>query len=144
MSLFYAGAQCGGTIFVFLLAIRRGMGTYLRGGDGLVLLGAGIGLAIWYATDNAAFALFISCGISLLGGSVTVYKAYRDPDSETMSFWTLSFVASIFAVFSVGRIDPVLMAYPTYLLILKGAIITAIVCGRGVRHGPLSRANPQV
>ncbi|MEL6691150.1 MAG: hypothetical protein AAFP28_12620 [Pseudomonadota bacterium] len=141
MSLFYAGAQCGGTLFIFTLSIWRGMGTFLRGSDAVVLLAALVGLVFWYASDNAAYALFISCGISLLGGSVTVYKAYLDPDSETMSFWAISFVASLFAMASVGRVDAVLMAYPAYLLILKSSIITAMIMGRGVqRRAPLAVA----
>lgn len=107
----------------------------------MVLLAAFVGLVLWYASDGAAYALFISCGISLLGGSVTVYKAYLDPDIETISFWTISFVASVFAMASVGRVDPVLMAYPAYLLILKSSIITATVLGRGVqRSTPLAVA----
>lgn len=137
ISLAYAAAQCGGTIFIFALSIRRGMGTFLKGSDGIVIAAACMGLVIWYVTDNAAYALFLSCAISLLGGSVTVFKSFLDPDSETMSFWTISFVASVFAVLSVGRIDPVLLVYPTYLLILKGAIISAMILGRGVQRRAL-------
>ena len=27
MSLFYAGAQCGGTLFIFIISIWRGLGS---------------------------------------------------------------------------------------------------------------------
>ena len=57
-------------------------------------------------------------------------QAYRDPDSETMSTWGLSFVASICAIVSVGKLDAVLLAYPLYLFALNGAIVAAILLGR--------------
>ncbi|MEM1151241.1 MAG: hypothetical protein AAGI03_11905 [Pseudomonadota bacterium] len=133
MSLFYAGAQSGGTILIFLLAVRRGKGTYLRGRDGIVIAAACAGLIAWYATDSAAYALFISCGISLLAGSVTVAKAFAQPDSETMSCWVVSLLAAGFALMSVGRLDPILMAYPAYLIILNTAIVAAMVLGRAAQ-----------
>ena len=91
---------------------------------------AGLGLALWAATDTAVYALAISITVSLLGGVVTVAKAYAAPHSETISMWLLSFVASAMALAAVGRVDPVLMAYPAYLLVLNGAIVLAILAGR--------------
>ncbi|MEM1237226.1 MAG: hypothetical protein AAGI10_09670 [Pseudomonadota bacterium] len=128
-SLFFAGAQCCGTLTIFLLSISRGAGSYLKGCDGAVLAAAAFGLVLWYVTDSAVWALGISCGISLLGGMITVIKAYRVPTSETASFWVLSFLASIMAVGSVGTLDPVLLVYPAYLFTLKAAILIALVMG---------------
>ena len=133
-SLFYAGIQCGGTLVIFLFAISRGAGSYLRGRDGAVLAAATMGLVLWYLTDSAAWALGISCSISLLGGSVTVWKCYQNPESETVSFWVMSFMAAVMALGSVGAPDPVLLAYPAYLFILNAAILVAMVLGR-VRTG---------
>lgn len=142
MSLFYAGVQSGGTIFIFLLAIRRGAGEFLRGSDAFVLAGACMGLFLWFATESAAYALIISCGISLLGGSVTIAKAFAQPGSETMSCWLLNLIASTFALMSVGQLDLILMAYPIYLLILNGAIVAALILGRSMRHSAFASARP--
>ena len=53
-----------------------GVGRFLNRTDYLILAAAGVGLLLWYFTENAAYALAITISISLLGGSVTVTKAY--------------------------------------------------------------------
>jgi hypothetical protein len=129
-SLWFAGVQVSGTIIVFVLSIRVGLGRYLSRSDHAILGAASIGLLLWYLTDNAAYALAITISISLLGGVATVVKAYNDPDSETLITWVVSFVASLCAVLSVGRLDFTLLAYPLYLFTLYLAFIVAIVLGR--------------
>lgn len=133
-SLWFAGAQMSGTLIVFLLSILVGVGAYLSRRDVLVLLAASVGLVLWYFTDTAIYALAITICISLLGGTVTVAKAYRNPDSETLVTWATSCVASVFAILAVGRLDWVLMAYPLYLFALNGAIVVAILMGRAFDH----------
>jgi len=133
-SLWFAGVQVSGTIIVFLLSIRAGSGRYLKPSDHVVLLFALAGLILWYITDSAAYALFISIGISLLGGSVTIIKAFREPDSETMSTWVVSLVASMYALVSVGKMDLILMAYPIYLLVLYSLIVSAMLLGKLVQR----------
>ncbi|WP_162798434.1 hypothetical protein [Sulfitobacter sp. SK012] len=129
-SLWFAATQVGGTVLIFLLSITRGTGRCLQGGDCWVLVLAGIGLALWSITENAGYALAITIAISLIGGSVTVTKALRDPSSETMATWVCSLLAAVLAMLSVGRVDWVLLAYPFYLFALSGAIVVAMIRGR--------------
>ncbi|WP_299298577.1 hypothetical protein [uncultured Tateyamaria sp.] len=132
-SLWFASIQVGGTILIFLLSIARGSGRFLKPGDGWVLMAAAVGMALWMVTDTAIYALAITITISLLGGAVTIRKAYADPQSETMAMWMCSLVAATLAVVSVGRLDWVLLAYPLYLLVLNGGIVIAMILGRGAR-----------
>ena len=129
-SLWFAGAQVSGTIIVFLLSIVLGVGGVLDRRDCLVLLCACVGLVLWHYTETAVYALAITISISLLGGSITVLKAFRDPESETMATWFLSLLASTCAILSVGALDWVILAYPMYLFTLNGAIVLAILLGR--------------
>ncbi len=129
-SLWFAGVQVSGTIIVFLLSIRFGIGGLVKRSDCIVLAFAGAGLLIWYFTQNAVYALAITIGISLLGGGVTVAKAHAAPESETLSTWFMSFIASGCAILSVGALDWVFLAYPIYLFVLNGAIVLAILLGR--------------
>lgn len=133
-SLWFAGVQVTGTVVIFLLSIAVGVGRFLSRSDYVLLLVAAFGVWLWYETDSAAYALAITISISLLGGVVTVVKAYRDPDSETSATWSLSWIATVFAILSVGQADPVLLAYPLYLFTLNGAIVTAILLGRLARR----------
>jgi hypothetical protein len=129
-SLWFAGIQVSGTFLVFLLSIWLGVGGFLHARDRLVLLAAAGGLMAWYLTDTAVYALAITISISLLGGVVTVCKAFEEPDSETMTTWAVSFAASLCAIFAIGRLDWVLLAYPLYLFTLNGTIVLAIMAGR--------------
>ncbi len=134
-SIWFAGVQVSGTVIVLLLSIWRGVGHYLKTTDFLVLACAAFGLVLWQQTESAAYALVITISISLLGGSVTVIKSYRDPDSETMVTWVVSLFASICAICSVGQLDFVLLAYPLYLFTLYGTIVLAMALGRSTRRG---------
>lgn len=131
-SLWFAGAQVAGTVNVFAASIFRGTGGITSRRDCAVLSVAGIGLVLWYFTDTAAYALAITIAISLLGGTVTVAKAYARPESETGVTWLLSLFGSITAMFAVGTPDPVLLAYPVYLFVLNGAILVAMALGQSV------------
>ncbi len=131
VSLWFAAEQVSGTITVLLLSFWKGHGALnLRRTDYLVLLAATVGLGLWYYTETAVYALFITIGISLLGGILTLKKSYADPQSETQLTWILSLIAAVCAIMSVGKIDFVLLAYPAYLFTLYALFIAANVLGR--------------
>lgn len=129
-SLLYAAIQCGGSVFIFCLATTRGVGTYAQGKDAAALFLAGCGLGLWLGTDNGAYALLISCAISLTAGVVTMAKALARPESETFAKWVIALLAACFALGSVGQIDPVLMIYPAYLFVLSAGVVLSILTGR--------------
>ncbi len=129
-SLWFAGVQVSGTIIVFLLSIKFGDGEYLCKKNQIIFLGALSGLVAWYFTETAIFALAITISISLLGGTVTILKAYHNPQSETLSTWVIALIASVFAALSVGKWDLIILAYPLYLLTLYAAIVLAMMFGR--------------
>lgn len=129
-SLWFAAAQCGGTLLICGLSIVFGAGRYFSRRNLIIFLIAGLGLVAWYFTDRATYALAIAISISLLGGMTTIYKSYLAPESETLSTWVIAFGASILGFFSVGSFDPILLAYPVYLLVLYIGILGAIGLGR--------------
>lgn len=139
-SLWFVAVQVGGTVLIFVLSLWRGTGGLMRKCDCKVMAAALLGLGLWYLTDTPAYALAISITVSLLGGSVTVAKAYADPDSETAGFWAWSAVSAVFAILSVGAWDPLMLAYPAYILGLNIAILAAMALGRRER-GTMSMAN---
>ena len=138
-SLWFAAVQVSGTITVLLLSIWKGQGSYLRRVDYLALAAAAFGLVLWYFTETAAYALSITIGISLLGGVLTVSKSYHNPESETLVTWVVSLAASACALLAVGKMDPVLLAYPAYLFTLYTLFVGAILLGR-LRQGAIATA----
>jgi len=75
--LWFAGAQVSGTVIIFVLSLFFGAGSLLSRRDGMVLFLAAGGLVAWYYTDTAAYALAITISISMMGGLITVAKAYH-------------------------------------------------------------------
>jgi len=129
-TLWFAGAQVAGTLTVFLMSITYARGAFLTRPDERVVWIAVVGLVIWYFTEDAAYTLALTITISLLGGLLTLAKAYCRPGSETMMKWGLSFVAATCRIASVGTADWLLLAYPLYLFALNGMVVCAILCGR--------------
>ncbi len=132
-SLWFVSVQVACTIIILALSVWFGKGRFLAQSDYFILLLAAIGLLSWYFTETATYALAITISISLLGGVATAAKAYKDPDSETLSTWVFSLIASTLAILSVGKIDWVLLAYPLYLFTLYSIFVTAILLGRARR-----------
>ena len=128
--MLFVGVQVGGTILVSVLSIWRGHGAYLHPRNLAMYACAGGGLMLWYQTETAVYSIAISIAISMLGGLATIAKAYRAPHSECRFTWLMLLTASICAVFSVQGFDPVLLAYPVYLLVLYTAVVMAMYLGR--------------
>jgi hypothetical protein len=128
-SLFFVGVETAETVLIFALSIRFGMGSILNARDLAIYAVAGGGLALWWVTDDAVFALAIAIAISALGGVPTILKAYAEPRTETAACWGLSALAALLGLLSVGAFTPVLLAYPAYLLVLYCAILGAMSLG---------------
>ena len=133
LSLFFAMAQAVATGSIAILAIRYGVGGWTRSADRWIVLAAALGMYLWTLTDSAVYALAISIGVSMLGGSVTLIKAYAHPDSETLTTWLLSALAAGFAMIAVGQWSAILLAYPVYMFTLNTSIAMAILLGRRAR-----------
>jgi hypothetical protein len=129
-SLWYIGTQTGFTTVIFLMSIRKGMGSYFTWKDGQILFYAATGLVLWIVTENAVYALAISITISAIGGLATMLKTYKHPETESASCWMLSAVAAFGGAVSVGGWNPVLLAYPAYLFVLYSGILFVIFLGR--------------
>ena len=129
-SLWFIGAQFACTFSIFKLSIWYGSGCYLSRHNLSIFAAAAIGLLLWYLLENTAYTLAIIIMISAMGGYATVIKAYRAPETETLSSWFMLMAASICGIASVGVLHWMHMAYPIYLFGLYGSIVTAIILGR--------------
>ena len=68
--------------------------------------------------------------VDAIGGSLTIIKAYHDPESETLYTWILSGTAGFFATLSVGSLDYVLLAFPVYIILVNYAVALAMILGK--------------
>ena len=136
-SLLSVCVQAGFTTLIFFISLRFGMGRFIQRRDRQVLLLAVFGLGLWWLTDNAALALAISIGISAVGGFATIVKTYHAPHTEPAHCWIVSSAAAFMGLLSVGTLDPVLMAYPAYLLALYLGILIAKFLGAAKGAQPI-------
>lgn len=132
-SLWLTLAQTIGVILISLLSIKYGVGGLTKR-DVVALMGAGVGLFLWYLTSEAAVALIIVIIIDAIGGFLTVVKTYENPESETLSTWLLSGTSGIFAAFAVGSFNYILLAYPLYIIVINYAVVGALLLGRRKGH----------
>lgn len=128
-SLFLTGFDTIGVVAIFILSIKYGVGGVTRR-DVAALIAAGIGLMLWYVTSHAVLALLIIILIDAIGTCLTVIKAYKDPESETISMWLLVAIAGVLGAFSVGTLDPILLTYPIYIFLANIAVVGAIHLGK--------------
>lgn len=127
-SLYLAGIQALGDIAVFVLALKYGFGGVEKR-DRVALVGAGTSLLLWYFTREPAYALLLVILIDAIGGVLTILKSYEAPSTETLSTWILTGLAGLFAIFSVGSFDVVLLSFPVYIFLINFAIVAAIKLG---------------
>ncbi|WP_372891718.1 hypothetical protein [Rhodosalinus sp.] len=132
--LVFTGAQMVGTNTVFLLSLWRGTGSIAQRSDATVLSFSALGLALWWWTDNAAWAMALAIAVGTAGGSLTIAKAFNTPRSEVLTPWILQWLAATFGAASVLGASPLEMAYPLYLFLLYSGIAGATASGRVARR----------
>jgi hypothetical protein len=125
-SLWMPVVQTLGVAVIFVLSLKYGEGG-LTSRDKKALGVAMFGLILWYFTQEAAFALFITILVDAAGAILTLIKAYEEPGGETMSTWFLSGLSGLVAVFAVGSWDLVLLSYPVYIWLINWAVVAAML-----------------
>lgn len=118
-----------GTVFatlVFLLSLRHGEGGFhLR--DKVILACVCAVLFIWYLSNDAALTIFLTVLIEIGAGYLTIIKTYRDPSTETLSFWLLSTLGAVLACLAVGELHYELLVFPVYIasfcMVMSGIIV---------------------
>ncbi|MEK7185475.1 MAG: hypothetical protein AAB726_02530 [Patescibacteria group bacterium] len=128
-SLWLSGGQTLAVLIVFILSTKYGVGGLTKR-DIKALIAAGIGLVIWYLTDEPAYALFIAIIIDAIGTFLTVIKAYQEPETETTSTFVMSGTSGIFGLLAVGSLNPILLAFPIYIIVANYSIVAAILLGK--------------
>lgn len=122
------------SLVILLLAFKYGEKKW-HWIDRAALVGAAIGLLVWYLFNQPVVALIITVFVDFCGVVPTWRKAYADPSSETMSTWIIVGFGAIFGVLAVGKLDAALLLYPVYLTIANLGVAVAMQVGKlRMRH----------
>lgn len=128
-SLGFAAMQTAGTAIVCGLTFWKTTKLNFQTEDSQVLTATAVGIWLWAEMESAAYSLFVTITMSMMGGMLTMKKAFLEPRSETCATWAAFFVAGALAVVAIGKVDWLLMAYPLYVMTLSGGIMLAMGLG---------------
>ncbi len=134
VALLYGGGKFGsisliiGTILVliiFLLSFKYGTRD-ITASDKIVLVLVLFAVVIWWQLDNPLVAVFMVSAIDSAGYIPTIRKSYKDPWSETLSFWVLMAVVSGLSIISNAEYNFLTVTYLSVLFVAN--IIVSLVC----------------
>lgn len=130
-SLFLTGGDMVAIFSVFFLSLKYGVGGF-RKIDILSLVGAGLSLLLWYITKEASIALFFIILSDFIGGTLTISKAWKDPQSENWIGWAICGLAGLLGAISVGEWNFILLAFPIYVCLMNSLIAFIVLFRRKV------------
>lgn len=107
--------------------------------DKLALVGASIGLIIWYLTKEPLYALVITICIDFIAGMLTILKTYKEPETETFIAYIICGTGGLLGVFAVGRLNLSLIIFPLWICLLNYAIGITVLLGRKNTPKPLGK-----
>ena len=124
-----------GPFITAVLSLRQGEGGWTPF-DRNCLLGAGTGLAFWWAFDSPEVALVMTLSVDFAGALPTIKKAYLDPDGEDRPAWALFIAGNTANLFAIERWVFAIAVYPIYMFLASGTIAALVLRPRGVLPPP--------
>jgi hypothetical protein len=128
-SLLYAGIDALGSIIVFALSLKYGVGGWSLL-DRIALFIALIGVGIAYYEHRPILAILGIMLADSAGAILTIRKTYTNPQSETSITWFGIGTSSLFGALSVGSFRPALLLYPIYLTLGAYSVLLAKNLGK--------------
>jgi len=112
-------------IAIFCLTFKFGT-TNITKGDTILLIVALLAIIVWWQMGNPLIAVFMVTAIDAAGFIPTFRKSCAEPGSETLSFWAIMAIASVFMIASVAQYNLLTVTYAAMLLI--GNITVWMIC----------------
>lgn len=119
VAAWYGGGKFGvmglaiGTLLVvsiFLLSFKYGTKD-IRKTDTFFLITALLAILVWWQLKNPYLSVFMVSAIDGLGYFPTYRKSFSDPWSETLSFWLMMALLSVFALLALDKYNFLTVAY---------------------------------
>ena len=113
-------ADTAGTLAIVLFGLRHGIAK-LDWIDGLLQLGAIVGLVLWLVFNSPMIAIVMTITVDLLATIPTLRHSWSEPDEETTITFVLCAVAALLTLLSLKTYDVSGWIYPVYLLLNNSA-----------------------
>ena len=131
VALLYGGGKFGsisliiGTILVlaiFLLSFKYGTKD-ITTSDKIVLVLALLAIVIWWQLDNPLIAVLMVSAIDGAGYIPTIRKSFKNPWSETLSFWVIMAAVDLLSLVANAEYNFLTVAYLTTLSVANVAVV---------------------
>jgi hypothetical protein len=117
--------SCAITLCVAAVAYRRRTQVHITGADRLCFLAALSALPLWLLAGDAPWAIVVITAIELLGFGPTVRKSWRQPWSESLSFYVLVVARNAFTLAALERYLTSTVLFPAVMT--AACVLTVVV-----------------
>ncbi|TSC86459.1 MAG: hypothetical protein G01um10148_445 [Parcubacteria group bacterium Gr01-1014_8] len=98
--------------------------------DWFCFAGALFGIALWIATSNPLAAVVIVCIVDLIAFVPTFAKAYRKPDEETVSTYSLGVAKWILSILALRSVNLTTALFPVVVTVLNAVFVVMVLLKR--------------
>jgi hypothetical protein len=89
-----------------------------------------LAIVLWQVTNDPIVALWMSVCADFIAAIPTLFKAFRDPKSETPMPYFLVAISAIAAAFASNVIDVPNLLWPAYIFAINAATVGLILLGK--------------
>ncbi|VAW53968.1 hypothetical protein MNBD_GAMMA05-1614 [hydrothermal vent metagenome] len=118
------------TIFIAILAYVKRADIAITGTDWLFFIAAISSLPLWYITDDPLFAVIVLTTVDVLGFGPTVRKAYADPFSESLLFFSLFAARNSLVILALENYSLTTVLFPAVIAMTCLLLIAMIMYRR--------------
>lgn len=123
------------TIFIALLAFIKRGDISITKSDWLFFIAAISSLPFWYLTSDPLWAVVVLTIVDILGFGPTFRKAYDDPDSESILFFSLFTIRNIISIGALENYSTTTVLFPAAVSITCFLLIGMIIYRRKFKIG---------
>lgn len=98
--------------------------------DGVCFSVALVAIVLWQITNDPIFALWLAVLADFIAVIPTLYKSYRDPESETPLAYFFVVLAAVSALFATSLYDVPNLLWPIYIIVVNASVIGLVLLGR--------------
>ena len=91
--------------------------------DRLCLIGAVLGILLWWATGSPLTAFFASLIIDLFGVIPTIQKSWYHPKEEDKLSWSILLIGGVMSIFAINKWSITIAVYPIQITITTALIV---------------------
>jgi len=97
--------------------------------DYVCLVGAIIGIIVWWLSNSPSLAVIFTLVVDLIGGVPTLVHCWKKPTEEQWKTFAISAVGSLCTLLAIGEWKVTAFAFPLYLFVM-GSTYTIIILTR--------------